>query len=352
MRDVILFFILAAGLADAYAGMGRVLAELRRKELIRTRSTSLLGDLLELVDGVLTAAGQEIKEILEGTASALADSTTYKAPGDKDSDECKADTCCIWSYIASDMVPTFTDGAQCSALARGAIRLGFHDAGAWNSSMSFGGADGSILLSGELTRPENNGLSAIAEQATSWFNGYKTYGITMADLIQIGSLVATVTCPGGPRIRAFVGRKDNNTPPPQGLMPSPFQDAPALVELFEAKTFTANDLVALVGAHSVSQQFFVDTSKAGAPQDTTDGVWDVKFYSETSSSETPDGVFKFPSDVSLSQDSTTSTAWRTFAASESSWAAAYAPAYFRMSLLGVSNLNDLTDCTKILPLPR
>lgn len=31
---------------------------------------------------------------------------------------------------------------------------------------------------------------------------------------------------------------------------------------------------------------------------------------------------------------------------------AYASAYFRMSMLGVKNLNDLYDITRALPLPR
>lgn len=320
MRPVALL-LLAASVVNGYAGMGRILADIKRHEVMRTRSTSLLGDLLGLVDDALTAVGEEIKAILEGTVSAIADSTTYKAPGDKDSDACKKDTCCIWSYIVSDMKSTFTDGSGCSALARGAIRLGFHDAGAWNSSLDSGGADGSILLSGELPRKENNGLSPIADQTNAWFSEYKGYGISMADLIQFGALTATVVCPGGPRIKSLVGRKDSSALPPEGLLPSPFQDAPALIDLFEAKTFTASDLVALVGAHTVSQQFFVDTSKPGAPQDSTDGAWDVKFYSETASSDTPDGVVKFPSDVSLSHDTSTSGTWQVFASSQGAWAA-------------------------------
>jgi len=134
----------------------------------------------------------------------------------------------------------------------------------------------------------------------------------MADLIQVGAITATVVCPLGPRIKTFVGRKDSTKQPPHGLLPSPFQEAPELIELFAAKTFTPSDLVALVGAHTVSQQFFVDKSKAGAPQDTTDGVWDVAFYPETASSSTPRGVFKFPSDVSLSKNAVTKPTWNQF----------------------------------------
>lgn len=31
---------------------------------------------------------------------------------------------------------------------------------------------------------------------------------------------------------------------------------------------------------------------------------------------------------------------------------AFASAYFRMSMLGVNNMNSLKDCTNVLPLPR
>ena len=85
---------------------------------------------------------------------------------------------------------------RCNDLARAAIRLGFHDAGTWSSSLAaagqdFGGADGSIALSGtEVNRPENNGLQAIIKQMISW---QKTFGVPMADLIQFAAVHAVVT---------------------------------------------------------------------------------------------------------------------------------------------------------------
>jgi len=182
----------------------------------------------------------------------------------------------------------------------------------WSTSSSFGGADGSILLSNELSRSENNGLQAIGTQTKTWYNNYHSFGVSMADLIQFGTKVATRLCPGGPRIRTFVGRVDNATPNPTGLLPDVNSDAPALIALFAAKTFVSNGLVALVGAHTVSQQFFVNTTLAGQSQDTTPGVWDLNFYSQTKASTTPSGVFKFHSDVSLSAYSGTTSTWQLF----------------------------------------
>jgi hypothetical protein len=222
----------------------------------------------------------------------------------------------VWTHVAQAMTPVFTGSGNlgCTALARGAIRLGFHDAAAWNNSMSFGGADGSILLSAdELPRSVNDGLDPIANQTMAWYNQFHSQGVGMADLIQFGAIVATVACPLGPRIKFLVGRKDSTQAPPDGLLPMIDQSAEDLLTMFAAKTLSPADLVALVGAHTVSQQFFQNTTMAGAPQDTTDGVWDTLFYSQTSSSSTPHGVFKFPSDVALSQASATKSTWQAFA---------------------------------------
>ncbi|KKY29917.1 putative ligninase h2 precursor [Diaporthe ampelina] len=335
--------------ASPYHANRDLFADLRNTPVLATRSTALLGDLLSEASSTLSAVGAEISSILTGVLDALADGDAYTPPGDIGSPECAADTCCKWSHIVSDIRGDFQDGNGCTAAARGAIRLGFHDAAAWQSSLSTGGADGSVVLNAdELGRLENRGLQDIAAQTKTWFDQYKQYNISMADLIQMNAIAATAACPGGPRIKAYVGRADNNALPPAGLIPSPFADAQTNIALFEAKTFTAADLVALIGAHTVSQQNFVDPAQAGKSQDTTDTQWDNNYYGETASPDTPDGVFKFQSDISLANDSETSGTWQTFAKDQGAWEAAYAPAYFRMSLLGVNNLNELTDCSKVL----
>jgi hypothetical protein len=62
------------------------------------------------------------------------------------------------------MAQAFTgDAGRCNLLARGAVRLGFHDAASWNKFMNFGGADGSILFNDEILRSENAGLEEIVD---------------------------------------------------------------------------------------------------------------------------------------------------------------------------------------------
>jgi hypothetical protein len=126
--------------------------------------------------------------------------------------------------------------------------------------------------------------------------------------------VATVVCPLGPRVRTFVGRIDSSKPSVNGLLPDVHADAATLIQLFENKTIRAHGLTALIGAHTTSQQHFVNTSRSGDPQDSTPGIWDVKFYSETTGTA-PQRVFKFPSDTALAAHPKISTEWSAFASS-------------------------------------
>ena len=325
---------------------------------------------------------------MQGTSSAVTspDVIYNRPPGgdDRHSLQCRHDTCCIWSHIVPDMARAFSadNGTRCSSLARNAIRMGFHDAAAWNTSipvsqlaiarnLGSGGADGSILLSeGEIDRPENNGFRNYGNLVLSWHNDFNDYArkydqgagdvVSVADLIQMAAVVATVTCPGGPRIRAFVGRPDvaaDTPPPPRGLIPPPTYNATTIIDMFAAKTLSSADLVALLGAHTVSQQFFADRMYAGQPQDTTHGVFDTRYYAETGAQKAPAGIYRFHSDLSVAAHPATQPLWKQFsragvdgdADTHQQWTDAFAQAYFRLSLLGVHSLNGMTDCSGVVP---
>jgi len=182
---------------------------------------------------------------------------------------------------------TNTNGT-CNDLARAAVRLGFHDAGAWSKTSGFGGADGSLVLNfDEINRSENNGLQTIRLKALGLLAKYAAWGVGAADLVQFMHNVATVVCPLGPRVLTFVGRPNRFLSDPTGLIPDTHAPAQSLIDLFAAKTINFKDLIALIGAHTTAKQFFVDPSKAGQPLDSTPGVWDVKFYSETLAASPP-----------------------------------------------------------------
>ncbi|KAM4061236.1 peroxidase domain-containing protein [Hirsutella rhossiliensis] len=344
--------LLAGNLAHGFSGMRDLKA---RAASLESRGTNeMIGDLVNLPDNRLTKTGADIKALLTGGQNPEELTDRYDKVPDKDSPKCKADTCCIWKHIADDMRSKMVGSARrCNDLARGCIRLGFHDAATWSKNTGpGGGSDGSIVLARECyDREINKGLEPTCDQMTAWHNQYKKYNVGMADLIQFAANVATVACPLGPRVRTFVGRKDDSKPAPDGLMPLPSDSADKLISMFGSKTIAPDELVALVGAHTTAQQRFVDPSRAGDPLDSTPGVWDVRFYGQVTSSSTPRRVFKFQSDINLSQDPRTNGPWKAFSGptGQRPWNGAYSRAYIRLSLLGVNNINDLKECSKALP---
>ncbi|PFH61588.1 hypothetical protein XA68_16938 [Ophiocordyceps unilateralis] len=339
-----------AGISSAYPAMEELMSHLSKRQT----STELIGDLATLQDGQLTQTGRDVKSILQGSASGLDATSTAGTVPAKGSPECVQDTCCIWTYIALDMRNAMVDpDGQCNDVSRQSVRLGFHDAFGWSkSSGSAGGADGSIILAGECeSRTGNQGLSDICSRLRTWFNQYQQFGISMADLVQMAANVGTVSCPLGPRVRSFVGRKDSNQPSPRDDIPSSSGTADELISQFAERTFTPNNLAALLGAHSTGRQTTVDPARAGAAFDSTPGVWDTEFYGQVLDPKAPSQVFKMQSDINLSQDPRTKQAWNAFVGTQGQgvWDGEYATAYVRMSLLGVENINDLTECTKVLP---
>lgn len=305
----------AAGTALAYPGMDKTLADLKTRQVGGGPSRELIGDLITLQDKDLTKTGRDIKSIISsnGNPEDLT-STFWLGTPPIDNFLCRMDPCCKWKHIADEMNKAMVgDAGRCNNLARSAIRLGFHDAASWSKFSGGTGADGSIVLTDECARvPENGGLLPVCNQMKTWHAKYAKYGVSMADLIQFAANVATVSCPLGPRIRTFVGRVDNPVAPPRGLLPSPFHSADVLLSMFANKTFSADGLVALMGAHSTSQQFGVDPSRAGDPQDSTPGVWDVKYYGETASVTPPQRVFRFQSDINLANDPRLKASWAAF----------------------------------------
>lgn len=225
-----------------------------------------------------------------------------------------------------------------------------------------------------MLRPENRGLEQVVAQMKRWYAEWEAYGVGLADMIQFAAQLAVVVCPLGPRSRTFVGRLDSSTAAPDGLLPPADGEAAFLIDLFRNKTIAPHGLTALVGAHTTSQQFFVDPGRAGDPQDSSPGVWDVLFYSQVLDPRaTPPRVFRFESDINLSRAPETTGEWLNFANNgQDDWNEVspielqgtstlprrlckltngkdYAREYIRLSLLSVYVINNMTECTKVLP---
>jgi L-ascorbate peroxidase len=85
-------------------------------------------------------------------------------------------------------------------------------------------------------------------------------------------------------------------------------------------------------------------------QDDTPGIWDVDFYSNTYTP--PANVFRFDSDINLSNVSTTVGAvFTTFVGHQPKWQVKFTDAMFRLSLLGIPSATSagFIDCTGALP---
>lgn len=61
-------------------------------------------------------------------------------------------------------------------------------------------------------------------------------------------------------------------------------------------------------------------------------------------------MFQFPSDIKLAAHPEIHDKWVSFG-NQTEWNEYYAREYVRLSLLSVPNINNLTECTKVLP-PR
>ncbi|KAF1923059.1 class II peroxidase [Didymella exigua CBS 183.55] len=302
--------------SNARPGMGDTVAAMRREanKVKRAESKQLIGDLRTLKDTQLASIGKDIKAILLSQPNAESNIIDTSIPaGSLGSAACKADLCCDWKRISYEMTAKSNGtSGRCTKLARQAVRLGFHDAG--------------------VCCADNNGLAAIADliwykNMQTWYKKYPPHGVGMADLIQMGANVANVICPLGPRIRSFVGRKDNSRAGPTGLLPGYTDSAGTLLKLFAAKTIDAHDLVALVGAHTTSQQHSVDHTREGDPQDSTPGIWDIESYSETTGAAAP-RVLRPASDINLSEDPRPAPEWADFSdpsSGQEHWNDDYAP---------------------------
>src|ERR1700761_3570668 len=139
----------------------------------------------------------------------------------------------------------------CNDNARAAIRFAFHDCATWDQNVPFfppasGACDGSLaLVPSEIGRPENGGLAPYKAFILATWNKFNQQ-VTMADLIAYAGHHAVISCPGGPAMKITIGRKDNSvTPSTMNLMPpgfGPGSDAVSLVNLFENKGFSSEDL--------------------------------------------------------------------------------------------------------------
>ncbi|KAJ7670421.1 heme peroxidase [Mycena rosella] len=123
-------------------------------------------------------------------------------------------------------------------------------------------------------------------------------------------------CPGGPRVKVYIGRPTPANVAPDGLLPSPDDQVPKLIACFADMNITIHDLMALVGTHT----------PAGSSA----------------------SVFRLNSNVNLTHDTSTSCELLQFISNQEDWDEDHRTAHEKMSLLG-QEVTTLMDCTQFIP---
>ncbi|KAM0376741.1 hypothetical protein ACHAPY_007291 [Fusarium culmorum] len=132
------------------------------------------------------------------------------------------------------------------------IRTAFHDAVTHDAKAGTGGLDASIFW--ETTRAENPGKAW--NNTFGFFDGFYNQRASAADLIALGTVVATGGC-SGPDVPFRAGRIDAGKPGPSGV-PEPSTNLKETFAAFQKAGFTKEDMTTMVacghalgGVHSV-----------------------------------------------------------------------------------------------------
>lgn len=213
------------------------------------------------------------------------------------------------------------------------LRLAFHDAGTFDVSGRDGGANGSVVF--ELDRPENKGLKRglrLIDAAMAELKGTPAEGqVSMADMIALAGAYA-VSKTGGPKIEVPVGRQDAAAGDPADRLPAETFTAAQLVESFKRKGFSAQEFVALSGAHTLGNKGF------GEPL-TFDNTYYKTLETKPWAGPNPPEMAKMiglPSDHVLPDDPECRPLIQMYADSQDRFFADFAAAYTKLTSLGAS----------------
>lgn len=146
--------------------------------------------------------------------------------------------------------PGYDDGSAGPVL----LRLSWHVCGTYEKCRGTGGSNGGTMrYHEESSDPENAGLQngrrflEPIKQQFPW--------ITYADLYTLAGVVAVEEM-GGPKIEWHPGRidyTDATNVPPHGRLPNGAKGAGHVRDIFDRLSFTDQETVALIGAHTVGR---------------------------------------------------------------------------------------------------
>ncbi|KAI8969784.1 manganese-dependent peroxidase [Trametes punicea] len=290
--------------------------------------------------------------------------------------------CCVLFAVREDIQQNLFDGGECGEDVHESLRLTFHDAIGISQSMARagvfggGGADGSIAIFEDIETNfhANLGVDEIIDEQKPFV---ARSNISVADFIQFAGAIGVSNCPGAPRLDVFLGRKDATQPAPDLTVPEPFDNVTHILERFaDAGDFTPAEVVALLVSHTIAAADHVDPTIPGTPFDSTPELFDSQFFIETLLKGTlfPGtagnqgevmsplrGELRLQSDSELARDERTACEWQSFVSTYQTFhlistnnqakiQSAFKAAFRKMTVLG-SNVNDLIDCSDVVPNP-
>ena len=168
------------------------------------------------------------------------------------------------------------------------------------------------------------------QDAQELLRGTAAEGLSLADLIQVAGAHA-VAITGGPSIRVPLGRLDAPLADPAGRMPEESLDGTAMREHFASSGFSARELVALAGAHTIGGKGF------GEPLRFDNSYFKTLLAAPWGDPRSPaaeQSHIGLASDRLLTLDPECKKWVEAYAADEALWFADFAEAYVKMGRAG------------------
>nr|AFR44747.1 manganese peroxidase 2 [Volvariella volvacea] len=272
------------------------------------------------------------------------------------------EACCALFPIVDVLQSEFFDGGECGEEAHESLRLTFHDAIGFSPTKGGGGADGSIMVFGDIETNfhANGGVDEIVN-AQKAFIAQHNITISPGDFIQLAGAVGVSNCAGAPRLEFLLGRPPPVAASPDLLVPEPFDTITSILARFADAGFSPEEVVALLASHSVAAADHVDPTIPGTPFDSTPSVFDTQVFIEVQlrgtlfpgtggnqgEVESPlEGEIRLQSDHDV--NSRTACAWQALANDQAKMAADFRAAMSKLAILG-QDRTKLIDCSEVIP---
>lgn len=235
----------------------------------------------------------------------------------------------------------------CSPEARHWIRAAFHECGTFDLRDGSGGNTGSLQF--EAERPENRGL----ESTIGFYRGQsQRFGISFADSVVIGGIVAVEACQGQMGVPITIGRIDNTVADPAGRLPGHSASAEESKAQFITRMgLTADEAVALLGGGHTVATVNLANSPALVPGnlDSTVDVFDNKYLQEILQANPANGTVRIPADRNMMLDPLFNPAGVTFAQNNNLFLQKFIVAYVKMFNMGAKFSNEPSTTSSVVP---